>query len=87
MFRRREGSSTLSLLHPLGEASDQVSKATPKNSSCRQISRHVRPVRKPSKKQLEIERHDLQVFGAKACAEIGDIANCAGMNTGFLAER
>jgi len=40
-FVEGKGSSTLLLLHPLGEASDQVSKATPKNSSCRQISRHV----------------------------------------------
>ena len=37
------------LSHPLGKASDQLSKATPKNLSCRQIGRHVRPVRKPSK--------------------------------------
>lgn len=37
--------------------------------------------------QLEIKRHNRQVLGANAGTEICDVANCAGLNTGFLAEK
>jgi hypothetical protein len=39
------------------------------------------------KGQLEIKRHDLQVLAANAGTQICDVANCARLHPGFLAEK